>query len=465
MNTSLWVDSPVTGGPVSGGPGSWGPGSWGPSLDEDLRSDVAIVGGGFTGLWTAYYLSKLDPTLKISIVDARYPGFGASGRNGGWVSALFPAHLTSLARSSSREDAVRMHQTMVHNIGDIGSVIQEHNWNVDWAHGGTVVAARTPLQRERAISAVREMNTWGLGSDLMFLNREETLAQIRATDVMGGTYTPHCAAINPYLLVTELAQFLTHRGVKFFENSPVLEMSPGIVRSHQGSVRAPITIRATEGYTRTLRGYRRNLAPIYSLMLATEPLTDEQFGEIGLSNRQTFSDYRNVVIYGQRTADNRIAFGGRGAPYFYGSHISDAQDRNDKVHTELWQDLTDMFPVIRGSRVTHTWGGPLGIARDWWASCGFDYTTGQGWSGGYVGDGVGTSHLGGKTLAHLITSTESEITTLPWVGHQSPSWEPEPLRWVGANAGLRVMQRADNFEDRTGKPSLTAKAISRLLGH
>ncbi len=455
MNTSVWIDlsKPDV------------PGLLGPPLEENLRSDVSIVGGGFTGLWTAYYLNKLDPTLEISVIEARYPGFGASGRNGGWVSALFPAHLTSLARSSSREDAVRMHQAMVRNVSEIGSVIREHNWNVDWAHGGTVVAARTPLQGERAREAVREMRSWGLGSDLILLNREETLEQIGATDVVGGTYTPHCAALNPYLLVRELAQYLKNRGVKFFENSPALEISPGIVRTHRGSMRAPITIRATEGYTRTIHGYRRNLAPIYSLMLATEPLPNEVIAEIGLNNRQTFSDYRNVIIYGQRTADNRIAFGGRGAPYFYGSHISDSQDRNDKVHTELWHALTDIFPVLRNSRVTHTWGGPLGIARDWWASCGFNPITGEGWSGGYVGDGVGTSHLGGKTLAHLITSNESEITTLPWVGHHSPDWEPEPLRWLGANIGLRVMQRADDFEDRTGKPSLTAKAITRLLGH
>lgn len=455
MNSSLWIDSEV--------PGDHAP--LGHPLEESRASDIAIVGGGFTGLWTAYYLNRFDPTLDISVLDARYPGFGASGRNGGWVSALFPAHLKTLARSSSRSDALRMHHAMVKNISDIGSVIREHDWNVEWAHGGTVVAARTPVQRERAIAAVREMQEWGLNHDLEYLNRDETLQHIGATDVVSGTYTPHCAAINPYLLVRELALYLKSRGVNFYENSPVVDMSPGIIRTRRGSMRAPITIRATEGYTRSIRGYRRHIAPIYSLMLATEPLTEEQWGEIGLSNRQTFSDYRNLIIYGQRTADNRIAFGGRGAPYFFGSHISDAQDKNDKVHAELWQVLTDMFPVIRTSRVTHTWGGPLGIARDWWASCGYIPQSGQAWSGGYVGDGVGTSHLGGKTLAHLITSTESEITTLPWVGHQSPLWEPEPLRWLGANAGLQIMQRADNYEDRTGKSSRTARAFGRLLGH
>ncbi len=454
MNQSLWVDSDLVTGEVTVGP----------ALDENTSADVAIVGGGFTGLWTAYYLTKLDPSITVCIIDARYPGFGASGRNGGWVSALFPAHLTALARSTSTQDALRMHQAMVNNIGDIGAVIREHDWNVDWAHGGTVVAARTPIQLERAHAAVQEMQSWGLGDDLMYMNREDTLQQLGATDVLGGTFTPHCAAINPYLLVSELVRYLENNGVKFYRHSPVTEMSPGIIRTRTGSVRAPITIRATEGYTRTIRGYTRTLAPVYSLMLATEPLSKAQIGEIGLQERQTFSDYRNLVIYGQRTADDRIAFGGRGAPYFFGSRISDSQDRNHKVHRELWQTLTDMFPILRSSRVTHTWGGPLGIARDWWASCGLDRSTGEGWSGGYVGDGVGTSHLGGKTLAHLITKTESDVTTLAWVGHRSPSWEPEPLRWLGANAGLQIMQRADDYEDRTGKQSRAAQVVGRLLG-
>lgn len=433
-------------------------------LEGSTQADVVVVGAGFTGLWTAYYLNQLDPHLNICIMDARYPGFGASGRNGGWVSALFPAHLSAMARSNSREKAVQMHKSMVRNVSDIGAVIAAHDWNVQWAHGGTVVAARTPLQRKRALAAVDEMQSWGLESDLVYMDRDETLKHIRATDVLGGTYTPHCAAVNPYLLVRELTHYLELRGVKFFFNSPVTEISPGIIRTRNGSVRAPISVRATEGYTRTLRGHRRSLAPVYSLMLATEPLSNNQIADIGLDRRQTFSDYRNLIIYGQRTVDNRIAFGGRGAPYFYGSRITTSQDRNDKVHQGLWQTLIDMFPTLKDSRVTHTWGGPLGIARDWWASCGFDRVSGQAWSGGYVGDGLGTSHLGGKTLAHLITETDSELVTLPWVGHQSPSWEPEPLRWLGTNAGLRVMQRADNYEDRTGKTSFAAKAVGRLLG-
>ena len=437
----------------------------GNKLDSAQTADIGIVGAGFTGLWTAYYLHQQDPSLRISIVDARHAGFGASGRNGGWVSALFPAHLSALARKSGRSEAIRMHRTMTDNVNAIGRVISDHGWDVGWSHGGTVVAARTPVQLKRAENEVRSMESWGLADDLVFLDRGTVRSRIEATDVLGGTFTPHCAAINPLLLVRSLAHFLKENGVTFYENSPVTEIAPGIIRTQNHSLKAPVTIRATEGYTRTLRGYARSIAPVYSLMLATEPLSEDVWESIGLRDRETFSDYRNLIIYGQRTVDNRIAFGGRGAPYFYGSKITDSQDHNEKVHRELWRVLTDLFPVLSRAHVTHSWGGPLGIARDWWASCGFDRMTGMGFSGGYVGDGVGTSHLGGKTLAHLITGTESDVTSLPWVNHHSRPWEPEPFRWIGANTGLRLMHRADQYEDRTARASKSAAVFQRLLGH
>ena len=455
MNTSLWVEAGLScvQKPI------------GEPLRSHIDADVAIVGAGFTGLWSAYYLTKLDPSLRIVIVDAHYPGYGASGRNGGWVSALFPAHLSALARASSRDQARHMHIAMRENVSDIGLAIEENSWDVDWAHGGTVVAARTRVQNRRAQTEVSDLAKWGFDSDLVYLNGSETLNRINATDVLGGTFTPHCAAVNPYKLVCALTDHLQSRGVKFYQNSPVTVIESGRIIGHQFSVRAPVTIRATEGYTASLTGFERNLAPVYSMMLATEPLTPEIRSSIGLVGRETFSDFRNLIIYGQITADNRIAFGGRGAPYHFGSRIDARNDHNANVHQGLWSVLTDMFPALHETRVTHTWGGPLGIARDWWASCGFDSATGQAWSGGYVGDGLGTSHLGGKTLAHLITGVPSEITGLPWVNHHSRKWEPEPFRWLGANAGLQVMQRADSYEDRTGKESKTAQLVGKLLGH
>jgi glycine/D-amino acid oxidase-like deaminating enzyme len=235
-------------------------------------------------------------------------------------------------------------------------------------------------------------------------------------------------------------------------------------------VRARYVIRATEGYTPAFPGLHRALAPVYSLMIATAPLPEEAWAEIGLAGRPTFSDLRHLIIYGQRTADGRLAFGGRGAPYHFGSAVRPSFDQVPAVFNALRRTLAELFPVLGEVKVTHGWGGPLGVPRDWCASVGLDRSTGLGWAGGYVGDGVATTNLAGRTLAaliteaDLITGTDSEITRLPWVGHRSPRWEPEPLRWLGANAGLQAMSWADRVEARTGRPSLAAQFAGRFLG-
>ena len=451
---------------------------WWDTLPDDLRTplgsplpgaadaDVAIVGAGYTGLWTAYYLLRADPSLRIAIVEAEQAGFGASGRNGGWASALFPASIAALAKRSSRDAAIRMTRAMQATVDEIGAVAAAEGWDIGWAKGGTVVAARSPLQRDRARAEIDEWRSWGFGEDdYAYLDADDAARRIGATDVLAATYTPHCAAIHPARLARSLAREVVAAGVRLYEQTPAIAIEPGVVRTAHGDVRAPIVVRATEGYTRTLAGEVRTLAPVYSLMLATEPLPDAVWQDIGLGQRETFSDGRRLIIYGQRTADGRLAFGGRGAPYHFGSRISPEQDRDPAVHAALWRVLTDLFPAVAGASVTHTWGGPLGIARDWWASCGLDRATGLAWSGGYVGDGVGTANLGGRTLADLILDRRTDLIDLPWVGHSSPRWEPEPLRWAATNLGLRVMTRADTVEERTGRPSRAAEVFAQQLGH
>lgn len=427
--------------------------------------DVAIVGAGYTGLWTAYYLQAADPLLRIAIIEAEEAGFGASGRNGGWASALFPVSLSALARASSREAAIRQHRAMIDAIDELDRVRQVEGWAVDWKRGGTVVAARTPIQLQGLTAEVEEARAWGFGeADLRLLSAQETKDRVNATDVLGGTFTPHCASIHPARLVRSLARTVVQRGAALHEHTRAMSIEPGIVRTTRGDVRAPVVVRATEGYTRTLAGMTREIAPVYSMMLATAPLPASVWQHIGLAERETFSDARHLIIYGQRTADGRLAFGGRGAPYHFASRITSDQDRDREVHAQLWRTLVDLFPVLAGYGVDYAWGGPLGIARDWWASCGFDRASGMAWAGGYVGDGVTTTSLAGRTLADLITGRDTDITHLPWVGHRSRLWEPEPLRWIGANLALRAMAGADASEDRTGRPSKRARLMARLTG-
>jgi glycine/D-amino acid oxidase-like deaminating enzyme len=236
------------------------------------------------------------------------------------------------------------------------------------------------------------------------------------------------------------------------------------VRTRGGTVRAEFVVRATEAWTPTLPGHAREIVPVYSLMVATEPLSAAFWSRAGLESRTTFADHRHMIIYGQRTADDRMAFGGRGAPYHFGSTISPTFDREPAVHALLRQTLTELFPEVADARFTHAWGGPLGIPRDWHSSVGLDRATGLAWAGGYVGDGVSTTNLAGRTLADLITGADTPLTQLPWVGHESPRWEPEPLRWLGVNAGLWTMKLADRSESRRGRPSRLAGTMGRLLG-
>jgi glycine/D-amino acid oxidase-like deaminating enzyme len=298
----------------------------------------------------------------------------------------------------------------------------------------------------------------------VLLSADAASGRLAATAVLGGTYTPHCAAVQPAKLVRALAALLAERGVRIFERTPAVAVEPHCVRTPGGSVRATYVVRATEGYTARLPGMRRAVAPVYSLVVATEPLSDRVWDEIGLRQRETFADFRHLIVYGQRSADGRLVFGGRGAPYHYGSRIRPGYDRVPGVFGALREALVELFPALRRTAITHRWGGPLGIARDWHAGVGLDRDTGLAYAGGYVGDGVSTANLAGRTLADLLLDRAGELTRLPWVGHRSRPWEPEPLRWLGANAGLRAMTWADAAERRHGRPSRMASAVNAMMG-
>lgn len=443
------------------------PGSLAPrlALDRDLQVDVAIVGAGFTGLWTAFHLKELDPTLRVAVIERETAGFGASGRNGGWCSALFPVGWARLTRESSLEQTRALQAALAESVRDVGRLAAQEGIDCGYACGGEIALARGSAQLARAEAHVAEARAHGFGPEVLdLLSPAEAGARVRATRVLGATFTPDCAALDPARLVRGLAAACVRRGVQVFEGTPALDVRPGRVGTAGGTVRATYVLPATEGYTPQLPGRRRELAPVYSLMLATAPLPSAVWEQIGLAERETFTDGRHLTIYGQRTEDGRIAFGGRGAPYHFGSRVRPAYDRVERVHDALARTLVELFPVLAGAEITHRWGGNLGVPRDWFPSVGLDRTTGLAWAGGYVGDGVAASQLAGRTVAELICGVSSERTTLPWVRRRTKRWEPEPLRWVGVNAVTAVMTRADRTEERTGRPSRAAARFWGLLG-
>ncbi len=436
------------------------------SVKQDLEVDVAIIGAGFTGLWTAYYLKQNEPNLKIAVLEANVAGFGASGRNGGWCSALFPVGLEKLSKQSNRETAIRMQKTMFETVDEVKKIIDKEKIETEWEKGGSFSIARDEIQLQRALEEARHFKDWGFtDNDFTFYNSTEAKNRINASNILGTTFTPHCAALNPAKLVRQLATVVENMGVKIFENSKVTTFTKNKVLVNNSKIAAGFIVNATEAYRSNFKKYKRASIPVYSLMIATEPLKPEIWDQIGLRNRETFADYRNVIIYGQRTKDNRFAFGGRGAPYHYGSKINQSFDQHKRTHQDLLETLTDIFPVIKGVKVTHTWGGPLAIARDWAAHVTLDQNTKIISAGSYVGDGVGTSNLAGRTISDLILDKNTNLTNLPWVQHQSKKWEIEPFRWIGVNSTLQIAKAADVVEKKFKRETFVTKLLSKLRGH
>jgi glycine/D-amino acid oxidase-like deaminating enzyme len=442
-----------------------------PPLRQHLDVDVAIVGGGFTGLWTARELLRRDATLRVAILEKEVCGHGASGRNGGWASALFPISDRALVERLGVSEFNELRRTLQNAVANLGDCMREDDIDAQFAHGGSLIFARSDVQVARLRASVETSRGFGVSSDdYEWLERDALGDHGVVGGALGATFTPHCGRLNPARLVRGLSDHVEQLGVKIFENTSVVRIIPR-QRRHEpeavtvgGSVHATYIVRATEAFTATLPGERRTVAPIYSLMIATEPQSTSFWKQVGFKGAETFADDRHLIIYGQRTHDGRIAFGGRGSTYHFGSTVEERFDTNTKVFTKLEMTLRELFPSLEGS-ITHRWGGPLGMPRDLWPSATVDASSGLAAAGGYTGDGVTLSHVAATALADLITrpDAETEFTRLPFVHHRSRRWEIEPLRWLGINAGLALANRADRSEDRHGREDRAGHLLDRLM--
>lgn len=435
------------------------------SVDSNLDVDIAIVGAGYSGLWTAYYLKQLQPDARIAVIEANQVGFGASGRNGGWCSGFLPMTLSEIEHQHNRQQAIEMYKQSFATLDEIEQVITLEKINCDYHRGGTIHGATNAVQRNRVIDDVKQLHDYGFDEgDSRMLTPEESLAKINIRGLLASSYTPHCAVIHPAKLVSGLADVVERMGVKIYENSRVIEISPRTLKTKDIQVSADVIVRATEGFTSQIRHHRRTIAPLYSYMVATEPLTKLQRDQIGWHNRETYHDARNMIIYSQITSDGRIAFGGRGAPYHFGSRVKPKYDNHVEIHRLITSSMHEIFPVTKDLEITHRWGGPLGVPRNWTPSVNLDPQSGIASLGGYVGDGVAATNLAARTLAHLITGDKHPLTKLAWVNHPSRKWEAEPLRYFGINGLLRLSSSMDKREHKTGKPDrLRSKILEAFI--
>lgn len=434
-------------------------------LTESLEVDTVIVGAGYTGLWTAYYLASAAPDMRIAVIDEQHVGFGASGRNGGWASAIFPLSLGKVAKKSSHQSAVALQRAMNETVDEIQRVLDAHKVNADFEKSGYLSLIRSDAQMHRAQATVESSSNF-LGTDDQWavLSPGEASAIVDAPHSQGALYSPHCAVIHPGKLVRGLADVVENLGVTIYEHTPAENISHGAVRTPGGIIRAANVVVATEGFTPRIPQLRRHLAPLHSLVVATEPLDPQQLSDNGIHKRTAFNDMRNMRIYAQTTTDNRIVFGGRGAPYHFGSKVTADFDQNQAIHRKITETMLEFFPSLEGVQITNRWGGALGVPRDWHPSVSFNQRTGMGWAGSYVGDGVATSNLAGRILRAQILGEETSETQLPIANHASPRWEPEPLRWVGINLGLRAASLGDAEEKLTRSPSKIVKTLEAFTG-
>ncbi|MEX3776751.1 NAD(P)/FAD-dependent oxidoreductase [Pseudomonas sp. MYb118] len=440
-----------------------------PALEQDLDVDVAIIGAGYTGLWTAYYLKRHAPELNIAIVEAQIAGFGASGRNGGWLMGNMLGEDRLLAPLSV--DQRRASYELLHGIPDeVGIVLEREGIDCDFRKGGALYcAARYPEQEASLREYLDKLYQQGLSErEYRWLSPEQLAQQIRIAKPYGGIFAPHVATIHPAKLVRGLARTVERMGVKIYEDSPVTHWQSGSLRTAKAAVRSRWIVPAVEGYAAAFPGLGRYQLPVQSLIVATEPLSAAAWDEIGLNGGQAFGESSRQVTYGQRTADNRLVFGARGGYQFAGKLRTDFDLTRDEVELRRYL-FGELFPQLKNVRITHGWGGNLGMARRFQPHMICDHARGIALSGGYGGEGVGASNLGGRTLADLILQRESPLVRQPWVIPQGgldalKAWEPEPCRWLGYNAIIRSFVHEDQVLANPATAPWRRKLASGVAG-
>jgi glycine/D-amino acid oxidase-like deaminating enzyme len=437
-------------------------------LEGSIDVDVAILGAGFTGLWTAYYLHKQEPSLKIAILEKEIAGFGASGRNGGGCSSGFPIGASSLAERYGREAAIGVQRAMWDAVDEIGRVAEREKLDIDWHKSGYLRIARGQHQAPVIERTWDEYVRFGLADHYELLDRTELESRVRVSDARAAILNPVSATLHPGKLVRGLARTVEQLGVDIYEQTEVTEFTTGAypaLHTNRGHARAKTIVLAGESYMSRLKATRRNVLPAYSLIVLTEPISDSDWEQIGWHRREFMSSCSFMVNYLSRLKDGRLLFGGRGAPYRFGSKIKDEYDRHAETHQMLMDNVRNWFPPLEGVRFTHSWGGPLGWSRDYMPTMTYDPKENLAMAGAYTGTGITPSNIAGRLLADLITFRDSELTQLPMAHHKLRKWEPEPFRYLGVRFVQRGFAKLDDECERTGMGPTGTSLVERITKH
>lgn len=439
-----------------------------PALRGSIDVDVAILGAGYTGLWTAYYLLEHDPSLKVAVLEAEIAGYGASGRNGAWCTSGFPLGLTSLETRYGRDAAVAVQRAMWDAVDEVGARAEREGIDIEWRKGGGLRLARGRHQLPAIEGALATYEAFGLADHFELLDPTQTNERVRVTDTLGSIYSPHTATIQPAKLVRGLARAVERRGATIYEQTPVTDFTTGAwpaLHTETGHARAKVIVLAGEAYLSRLKKTQRDVLPAYSLITLTEPISDADWQQIGWEAHECVSSVAHQVNYLSRTTDGRIMFGGRGAPYHFNSAIRDGYDRHDPTHRMLQGNVREWFPMLRDVKFTHSWGGALGWSRDYMPTMRFDPRENLAVAGAYTGTGVATANLSGRVLADQILARDTDLTRLPMTTHELRRWEPEPFRFIGVRTVQRGFAKIDEKAERTGVAPDGRSLAERLTRH
>ena len=435
-------------------------------LVGDQTVDIAILGGGYSGLWAAYYLLKAEPSLEVAIVESETCGFGASGRNGSWCSSRFPVNPDVMTRRYGAEQARATIAAMHDTVAEVGRVCEAEGIDADFRINGILSLARGVEQLPALMANHAAYANLGLGEENRLLSADEARERVKVTDIQGGIYTPFSGYLHPAKLARGLARAVERLGGKIYERSPVCELSQGTeagLATEAGRLRARrAVIAAGEAYLPKVTGFGRAIVPMSSAIVLTEPLTDDQWSEIGWAGGEGLGSQAHTVDYLTRTPDGRILYGSRGARYLYGSETVGDEADVEAIQRFMHRRLREWFPVLEDVSFSHGWSGHLGVNRDWTPTVAFDRDRKLGRLYGYTGRGVSTSNLCARLLASLILERPSALRSLPITGHRSPDWEPEPLRWMGIRYVQEAFRRMDEARDQGRAAPLDAPVALRL---
>ena len=423
-----------------------------PALAGEVALDVAIIGAGYTGLSAAYHIKAADPALDVGVLECETAGFGASGRNAGFVMTLFGASLAAMEQRHGPDRVRQAHHYMEHAIAGLEAMLAEHGLDCDYHRSGFLKVATTERYVARIKSEIEQFEKLGLGG-MEWLDAPALAERVRSPTYLGAMWEPGCGLINPVKWLEALRRLALARGARLYEGTRVERVEPegGRLRvtTPGGAVMAKKVVFATNGYTHLIPGLRSKEIPAFAYIIVTEPLSESQRASIGWQGREGIEDGRNFMHFYRLTPDNRLLVGGGPGLVPFGGGMQ--HDASPKAWAHLEGFIGETFPALAGIRVTHRWGGAFSVTSDSTPQIGTLHGGDAVYAIGCTGHGVAMTHMNGRIIRDLVLERKTELSGLWFVNHRSMGFPPEPFRWIGTTAVTKAMALDDWWCDRGGR--------------